>query len=170
MRFISILRAVERAILTVERWLMVLALGSIIFFGTLNIFLRQFFHSGVVFSDVLARYLTIWLGLLGASYASSQGEQISIDAFSHLFKGKKLSILKAVIYFITSIGSLFFTYLSWKTLVFYYQSPPQPVQLGSLEVPVWVLIALFPVSFTIVAFRYFILSLENFFSKEETLS
>lgn len=49
------------------------------------------------FTDELARYLLIWVGLLGATYMSSKNQHIAIDLISSRFgiQGKKR--LKAII-------------------------------------------------------------------------
>ncbi|MEX2603130.1 MAG: TRAP transporter small permease subunit, partial [Gracilimonas sp.] len=41
------------------------------------------------FTDELARYLLIWVGLLGAAYASGQRLHLAIDILPSKLKGKK---------------------------------------------------------------------------------
>jgi TRAP-type C4-dicarboxylate transport system permease small subunit len=81
---------VDNWIKSFERFLLVLGMGMIMVFGSLDIILRNIFGWGLMFADTLARQLTIWLGLLGASVAASSSEHISIDAFSYLLKRRGL--------------------------------------------------------------------------------
>ncbi|HMQ45980.1 MAG TPA: TRAP transporter small permease [Saprospiraceae bacterium] len=58
------------------------------------------------FTDELARYLLIWLGLFGAAYASGQGNHLSIDLLAqHLNEKQKLWINKLIYGFIILFAS-----------------------------------------------------------------
>ncbi len=162
------LRKFERFILKLERWAMLLGLFSILLSGFANIILRELFKSGLSFADVLARYLTIWLGLLGASYAASTGEHISIDALSHFISPQKRSLLKSFIFAITALGSFTLAYFAFSTLKFYYLNPPQPVQFGEFQLPVWIWLSLFPLTFTLIGFRYSLLARETWLNRKKS--
>ncbi len=48
-------------------------------------------------TEELARFLLIWLGLLGASYASGKGMHLAIDLLPQRLEGKRQQLLKRII-------------------------------------------------------------------------
>ena len=50
------------------------------------------------FTDELARYSMIWLGLLGAAYVSGKQGHLAIDVLVEKIKGKKLFYLQICIW------------------------------------------------------------------------
>lgn len=76
----------------IDRWLggilMLLMAGSIL--NVLwQIFTRFVLQAPSSYSEELARYLLIWVGLLGAAYASGQGMHLAIDYFVHKLRPRK---------------------------------------------------------------------------------
>ena len=67
-----ILHRMEDAILV---GLLLLMIGM----SVTQIFLRNLFESGIVWSDVMVRILVLWVGLVGAMVASRQDNHITID-------------------------------------------------------------------------------------------
>ena len=67
-------------------------LSSLMGFMVLNVlwqvFSRYVLSQPSSFTDELARYLLIWIGLLGASYASGKGLHLAMSLFHDKFKGK----------------------------------------------------------------------------------
>ena len=53
-----------------------------------QVFTRFILANPSQYTEELARYLLIWLGLLGASYASSRGAHLAIDYFTAKFTGR----------------------------------------------------------------------------------
>lgn len=64
--------------------LMALMLVSV----TWQVITRYFMASPSSFTDELARYLLIWIGTLGAAYASGKGLHLSIDLLPSKLEGK----------------------------------------------------------------------------------
>ena len=65
-----------------------------------QIITRYFSASPSSFSDELARYLMIWLGLIGSAYVSGKKEHVSIDYFLKKLNHKKRVLLNRLIDFI----------------------------------------------------------------------
>ena len=82
----------DDALQKVEQWLIVIGLMVILITGVASIVLRNTVGWGLAFADVLARQITVWLGLLGATLATTTGEHINIDALSRMFKRKGLQL------------------------------------------------------------------------------
>jgi len=71
-----------------------------------QVFSRFVLKNPSSFTEELARYLLIWLGLLGASYASGQKLHLAIDLLPTKLKGRKKIYLDIIIEFCVLLFSL----------------------------------------------------------------
>jgi len=151
---------VERAqmiIYRVEDSILVGLLLLMITLAVLQIFLRNLFETGIVWSDVLVRILVLWVGLAGAMVASRQGNHINIDILDRFLPERA----KVVVSFVVEVFTAFIC-----TIVAYYSL--QFVQMefadGGMafaKVPVWLCEAIIPFAFVVIAIRYILLSIIN---------
>ena len=151
---------VERAqmiLYRVEDSILVGLLLLMITMAVLQIFLRNLFQTGIVWSDVLVRILVLWVGLLGAMVASRQGNHINIDILDRFLPERA----KVVVSFVVEVFTAFIC-----TIVAYYSL--QFVQMefadGGMafaKVPVWLCEAIIPFAFVVIAIRYVLLSIIN---------
>ncbi|MEM1042226.1 MAG: TRAP transporter small permease [Bacteroidota bacterium] len=102
------------------------------------------------FTDELARFLLIWVGLLGAAYASGQGLHLAIDLLPRALSGKAraalgLVIQGAVVAF--ALGAMAFGggYLVWLTFVLEQTS-------AALGLPLGVVYSVLPLSGLLIAY------------------
>ena len=61
---------------------LILILGLMVINVLWQVFSRYFTDSPSSFTDELARYLMMWLGVLGAAYVSGRDEHVAIDYFA----------------------------------------------------------------------------------------
>jgi len=50
--------------------------------------MRNLFHGGFVWGDILLRHLVLWLGFLGGALATSHQRHIHIDALAHFLPAR----------------------------------------------------------------------------------
>ena len=62
-----------------------------------QVFSRYVLNQPSTMTDELARYLMIWVGLLGAAYTVGAQRHLSIDLFAMMLKGPKQVILNIII-------------------------------------------------------------------------
>lgn len=62
-----------------------------------QVFSRYVLNQPSTLTDELARYLMIWVGLLGAAYTVGAQRHLSIDLFAMTLKGPKQAVLSIVI-------------------------------------------------------------------------
>ena len=70
---------------TVDRsvcFLLVVLMSAIVIDVLLQVFSRYLFNAPLGFTDELASFLLIWLGLLGAAYATGEQQHLAIDLIS----------------------------------------------------------------------------------------
>lgn len=69
--------------------LLIAILGIMVLNVLWQVFTRFFTDTPSSFTDELARYLMIWLGILGAAYVAGKNEHVAIDFFAKKFSEKK---------------------------------------------------------------------------------
>lgn len=92
--------------------LLVLILGVMVINVLWQVFSRYFTDSPSSFTDELARYLMIWLGILGAAYVGGRNEHVAIDFFTKKSSPKVQKWLKRFITFSISAFA-FFWFCCW---------------------------------------------------------
>ena len=133
-----------------EAFISLLLLGMI-FLASLQIFMRTFFGSGLVWADPLLRYFVLWVGMLGAALATRYGKHITIDILSHLLPGRGVIWLNLLLNLFAAVvcGSL-----TWAALLFIKNE----IAFGSgrelVGIPVWALNLIFPFAFALMAARF----------------
>ncbi|MCP4978695.1 MAG: TRAP transporter small permease [Maribacter sp.] len=123
-----------------------------------QVFTRYVTGDPSAFTDELARYLMIWIGVLGAAYVSGRNLHVAIDILPSRAKPKtrkKLKILVAVliilfVFFAFIIGGSRLVYISY---ILGQQSP-------ALRIPLAVVYFILPISGLLIMY-YKIADLKN---------
>lgn len=84
----------------IVRWLLILIMSSIVIDVSLQVISRYLFQSPFDFTDELAGYLLIWLGLLGSAYATGERQHLAIDLISGKFSPENRKYLDLIISFL----------------------------------------------------------------------
>lgn len=133
-----------------EDALLVTLLAALITLATTQIVLRNFFDTGLGWSDELSRLLVLWLAMAAAVAASREDRHIAIDVLSRFVSGRLLALTKLVIALFTcAVCAL----LAWHSGRFVSDARSfGDLLLGS--VPAWWLQAVMPVAFALMSYRY----------------
>ncbi len=130
-----------------------LLLATMIFIACLQIVLRTFFSSGLLWADALLRYLVLWCGLIGAVTATGQGKHIALDIFGKRIPTALKPWLTLLTYlFCVATGSG----LTWAACRF-LAGEIEFGGAGPLSLPLWFWNAIFPLAFGLITLKYFIL-------------
>jgi TRAP-type C4-dicarboxylate transport system permease small subunit len=144
---------IERA----ETIVLVSVLAVMVIFAFLQVVLRNIFHEGILWGDILLRHLVLWVGFIGASLATREQKHINIDLFGRFLsdKGKKIVRL------ITNLFSVFICYIlanaSW---TFVQDEKMMGTEIFS-DIPAWYFQTIIPIGFFLMSIRFLILSLDN---------
>ena len=115
-----------------------------------QVFTRFFTDSPSSFTDELARFLMIWLGLLGAAYVAGKNEHVAIDLIAKKASTKgqqliaqliRLSVLSFA-FFVMVIGGGRLVYITFKLEQF---SP-------ALQIPLAAIYSVIPLSGMLIVF------------------
>jgi len=156
----KIFNSIDDLIAKIESFLMVSVLLVMIFLSLSQVILRNIFEQGLPWVDLLLRQLVLWVAFLGASLATRNHKHLSIDFLKYLLPlnwEKKIAILPLI------ASAIISTYLSYYAWVFVqYEKEGGSVLYGNL--PVWIFQIILPVSFAIIAIRFFVKALEAIFT------
>ena len=134
--------------------LLCLLLGAMIGLSCLQIVLRTFFNSGLLWVDPLLRYLVLWSGLIGALLATSRGSHIAIDLADYLISDS----LKPLVQLLCSVFSaLTAGALTWAAILFIREE----FTFGGeslFSIPSWTWNTVFPAAFALICISYLIRS------------
>lgn len=133
----------------VER-LLVLILGVMVLNVLWQVFTRFFTSNPSSFTDELARYLMIWLGILGAAYVTGKQEHVAIDFFVKKLRRKHRKIADIFVRF-SVLGFAFFGMLLGGGRLVYITLKLQQYS-PSLQIPLAVVYAIIPISGLLIIF------------------
>jgi len=154
---ISSLKRTQIILHRVEDAILVGLLLLMICMSVTQIFLRNLFQAGIVWSDVMVRILVLWVGLIGAMVASRQDNHITIDILERYLPERAKVYADFVIKLFTA---LICTIVAYYSLLF-VQMEFADGGMAFAQVPTWLCEAIIPFAFTVIALRYFLLSFMN---------
>lgn len=143
MRLLSWLYRLEDTVLVCLLLLMILM-------AALQILLRNFFDTGIVWGDILIRILVLWVGLLGAMVASRKDEHIKIDLILRYIPEKFKPAVHILTDLFTAIVCAIVVFYGYRFVKFEFTDDLPAFSI----VPAWVCETVIPISFAIIAIRY----------------
>ena len=133
-----------------ERWVLVLLISSLAGFAVLQIILRNFFSTGLVWGDDLLRNGVLWLSILGASRATLEKKHIRIDLLPRIMPARIKFITDLMCCFISFLICLILLWASWNFL----QGERLAGDIAFASIPYWCLALIFPIGFALMAIRF----------------
>jgi TRAP-type C4-dicarboxylate transport system permease small subunit len=133
-----------------EDLLLALILGAMVLIAAAQILLRNLFEWNFSWGDPLTRLLVLWVGLLGALAATRQNRHIAIDLVTHLLPPRVRASLQALNGLFTAVVC---GVVAWYAGVFILDERGQG-GASLLGLPDWLLHAVIPLGFALIALRY----------------
>ncbi len=155
------LNSVRTGLLKLEDYILIGMLFTAIVLAVLQIFLRNFFDSGIVWGDVLLRIIVLWIGMFGAMYASRNNEHINIEIGLKYLSAKVKPYVQAVVFLFTAIVCGLVAWYSVGFVFIEYQDGA----MAFSKVPVWVTEVIIPIAFINISLRYLISTVLLFLTK-----
>ena len=134
-----------------------LLLTVMIGLACLQIALRTFFSSGLLWADPLLRYLVLWSGMLGAVVATRERKHIAIDVVGYLAPPQVKPWVQLTLDLFSCLVS---ASLTWAAIVFVRNEAAfGGFRLLSLSSWVWNLI--FPLAFSLMTVHFLLAFIED---------
>jgi TRAP-type C4-dicarboxylate transport system permease small subunit len=102
----------------VLKWVIIVLMGVLVINVLWQVFTRFILNNPSAYTDELARYLLIWVGLLGAAYVAGQKMHLAIDILPKKLTGKSKIILDIFIEACMLVFSLAVMVIGGLNLVF----------------------------------------------------
>ena len=145
-----ILTNIKNRLDTILKWLLVFIMGAMTINVLWQVFSRFILQNPSSITEELARYMLIWLGILGASYVAGQKMHLAIDLLSTKLKGKSKSYLEIVIQSIIFLFAFFVMVIGGFRLVQITLSLNQIS--AALQIPLGYVYTVLPISGIIMMF------------------
>lgn len=136
-----------------ENVLLCLLLTLMILLACVQIVLRLFFASGLLWADPLVRYLVLWCGLLGAVAATGQGKHIALDITGNRLPKSFEPWITFITHLFCTLASGGLTWAGWRFL----RSEIEFGGTGPLSLPLWFWNGIFFLAFGLIFLKYLLL-------------
>ncbi|MFP4546770.1 MAG: TRAP transporter small permease [Fidelibacterota bacterium] len=87
-------------------WFLILLMALIVLDVTWQVFTRLVLRNSSSWTEELARFLLIWIGVLGASYTLHTRMHLGIDILTYKLKGTRRQIVEVIIYTLVALFAL----------------------------------------------------------------
>jgi C4-dicarboxylate transporter, DctQ subunit len=156
----KILQSVDSGLAYVETGLIILILGSMVLLSFLQVLMRNFFDTGILWGDIFLRHLVLWVGFIGASLATREEKHINIDLLTRLIPKKIVPFAKIVIDVTSVIICLVLVKAGWEFVSMEIEANTTLFQ----NVPSWYFEIIIPVGFALIALRFIFKIIEQIIS------
>lgn len=126
--------------------IMAIMVGNVLW----QVFTRYVIGDPSAFTDELARYLMMWIGVLGAAYVSGKNMHVAIDIVPSRAKPKTQKKLKVLVSLLIICFVLFALIIGGSRLVYISYTLGQ--QSPALQIPLAVVYAVLPLSGLLILF------------------
>lgn len=147
-RYLTINKKVEKA----EKFLAVLFISLIVLIIFASTISRYAFNNPLFGADRLATYLMVWLGFIGFQIAASKLRHIEIEAVKAKVKPGIRYVMQIITSLLAAVFLVIMFVLSWD---FVAESKTLNDSDIVLNVPLWQIQLILPISFIVSALRYF---------------
>lgn len=149
----QLLDRLDRAGRFVENAALVVLLIGMILLAVGQVVMRELFSTGVVWADEAVKLLVLWIAMIGSVAAARDNRHIRIDALSHFLP---TSAIRAVHIFVDLFAACVCIVIAWHAARYTLLE----VEFGDtvlLDTPAWLVHAVVPVAFLLVAWRFLVL-------------
>ena len=144
-----------QTLLATETFLLLFFLFAAIFLASTQIILRIFFDNGIYWADSALRVMVLWIGMIGAMFASRSNRHIRIDVLSRYLPKKIKDRLWQLTDLVSAAVCISVAFYSIQFIQYEYED----AAIAFASVPVWLCEAIIPVAFFVMGLRYFFYSI-----------
>jgi TRAP-type C4-dicarboxylate transport system permease small subunit len=139
-----------------EKGLIGTLLTVMIVLAFLQVILRNFFLTGILWVDPLLRHMVLWICFLGASIATQKKKHINIDVFSRLLSTKSKSAVNMLTNLFAAGVSYALMDASYKFILDEQEAQTVILTINNFEIISWWFQIIIPVGFGLMIFRFLI--------------
>lgn len=151
------LHALDRALTAVVNALLVLGFAVMLGLAALQVFLRFFFHTGILWGDVAARNLVIWVGFFGAYIATRENKHFRIDVLTRLLRPG----IRAWLFALTDVFAAVISSFLLSASLTFVRVGIDPESTLFLQIPQTVAAMILPVGFGLIVVQFLIRAVDS---------
>jgi len=145
----------DRWLARITGWLIIFLLSVMILMAFGQVLLRNLFHTGIEWGDVLLRHLVLWIGFLGAIIATGEGRHLKIEFINKLAAERYRKIL----YVLTNLFAAVVCFYLMGAAIAFVRSEQDSASTLILNLPTTYFIIIIPIGYGIISFRFFVRAL-----------
>lgn len=153
----KILHAFDRALTTIVTAVLVLIFGVMLGLAALQVILRGGFQAGLLWGDVAARHLVIWVGFLGAFLATRENKHFHIDVLTRFLPAK----IKLWFNAFSDLFAAVICYLLLNASLTFLNVGMDPEATSFLHIPQQTVAAIVPAGFGLIMIQFLIRMVES---------
>jgi TRAP-type C4-dicarboxylate transport system permease small subunit len=138
-----------RALGYVEMAAVTVLIAGLVFFGVLQIILRNFFREGIIWADPLMRHIVLWLGCLGGTLASARMKHINIDVLTRILPAGMQRARDRIVFGATAAATAALGVAALKLVL----DEKSFGETSFLNIHTWMLQAILPFAFFLISYR-----------------
>jgi TRAP-type C4-dicarboxylate transport system permease small subunit len=159
MLLIRFLFFIERILSKLENFCLGASLITLLLFASLQVILRNFFHTGIEWGDIFIRHMVLFILFFGASLSTKDKRHLYMDIAGKIVPKSWKPITNIFLQCFCIVVSFFLFLAALK----FTQDEQSSGEIIFLSVPAWYFIAIMPVGFGLITFRFFINLVEDLF-------
>ncbi len=140
-----------------EESLIGLLLVTITLLVFVEVIMRFFFNTGLLWAQELTLYLSAWMVLLGASWGVKEGAHIGVDAFVKLLPAKAQKAVTLLALGLCLTYCSLFLYGSW---VYLSKVKQIGIEMEDLPIQKWQAMSVLIIGFSLLVFRFIQLGIQ----------
>lgn len=153
----KILQVFDNGLYHTENVLIFVIIGIMVILSFLQVILRNFFNTGLLWADIFLRHLVLWVGFIGASLATRSDRHINIDLFSRLAPKRYIVPIKIITQLFAIVIGIILARASYLFVV----SEKEAGSIVFSNIPTWYIQIILPVGFSLIVIRIFLKILEE---------
>jgi TRAP-type C4-dicarboxylate transport system permease small subunit len=153
----SVLRALDRALTKAVTWLLMFFFVMMLGIAALQVLLRLFLHTGIIWGDIAARHMVLWVGFFGAYMATREDKHFHIDILTRFLHPK----LKAWFAAFSDLFAIVICYFMLQASLTFVSVGMDADSMLFLQVPQRAAAIIVPLGFGLILIQFFLRMIEN---------
>lgn len=153
----SVLRSFDRVLTKVVTWLLLFFFVMMLGIAALQVLLRLFLHTGIIWGDIAARHMVLWVGFFGAYMATREDKHFHIDVLTRFLHPK----LKAWFGAFSDLFAIVICYFMLQASLTFVEVGMDADSMLFLQVPQRAAAIIVPLGFGLMLIQFLLRMIEN---------
>ena len=151
------LRSLDRVLTKVVTWLLLFFFVMMLGIAALQVLLRLFLHTGIIWGDIAARHMVLWVGFFGAYMATREDKHFHIDVLTRFLHPK----LKAWFGAFSDLFAIVICYFMLQASLTFVEVGMDADSMLFLQVPQRAAAIIVPLGFGLMLIQFLLRMIEN---------